>query len=90
MNQKLSQLTICHNHGQYVIKDVELIPQGPGREHCFTARGTVVSGGQTSRLFHATSFRPEPVGEVREYDIWNRRIHDNRDGTHYVDICTCG
>lgn len=88
MNRTLQQLTICHNHGRYVIKDVELIPQD--REGCFTARGTVVSGGQTSRLFHATSFRPEPVGEVREYDIWSRRIHANGDGTHYVDICTCG
>lgn len=89
MNRILPNLTIQHNHGSYVLKNVELIPQGPGREDCFTARGTVVGGGQTSRLFHATSFRPEPVGEIREYDIWNRRIRGG-DDMYYVDICTCG
>jgi hypothetical protein len=84
----LPNLYIEHNHGHYELKDATLVPQA--REGCFTARGTVVSGGEASRLFHATSYRAEPVGEVREYDIWNRRVYETGTPGHYrVSICFC-
>lgn len=70
---KIAQLTIRHNHGIYVLKDVELIPNGDGK--CRNARGTVVKGNVTSTLCGHSSTRHMTPGETMEVDIWNREVY---------------
>lgn len=68
----ISQLTIRHNHGVWILQDVELIPR---EEECRKAKGTVVKGHSTSRLFGHCATEHEVPGSVMEVDLWNRRIY---------------
>ena len=54
--------------------------------------GTVRSGGQTSRLFHASATRPWPVGELMTFDWFtaDRDVRKSLDGTFSYTRCTCG
>lgn len=70
---KISQLTIRHNHGIYVMKDVELVPYDD--KGCRKAIGTVVKGNVTSRLGAYSSTQKLTADETMEVDIWNRQIH---------------
>lgn len=80
----IKKLTIEHNHGVYVLENVELLPYGDEAKGCRKARGTVVSGGVTNRLFGATSYTPEEKGEIMEIDIWNRHCYrTNADLDHW-------
>lgn len=93
-NRILPELRITHNHGSLVLKDAELIPYTYNGRTCHTARGTVVSGGVTNRLFHATSTTPFPKGEIMSWDIFGKEPLEAWDakgtGRYYVDCCFCG
>lgn len=83
----MKKLVIEHNHGVYELKDAELIRTTPPR---MFVRGTVTGGGVTNRLFWATSFTPEPVGEVREYGIWREpRCVNKENDEWYVSNVLC-
>ena len=71
----MKRLVIEHNHGAYVLEDVELVPYGEARYDCRTAKGTVIEGGVANRLFSATSYTPETKGAIKEVDIWNRSCY---------------
>jgi hypothetical protein len=88
------ELRIHNNHGTLILKDVTITKEprcySPGHEFMAQiATGTVAGGGQTSRLFHATHFKPYPVGERMSYEIARRRI-DEHEGIAHVDVCYCG
>lgn len=95
----LPLLHIDHNHGTLVMRDVELVPFS---YHCdfahrtyqgVYARGMVVSGGATSRLFHVTSHRPYTPDTYMEWTIYGdpeQRIRMREDGTYYANTQTCG
>jgi hypothetical protein len=67
-----------------------------------SVRGTVIGGGSTSRLFHATSHTPERVGEVKSVDLYGRWTSIRQacggsangwqplDGEFEVDLTSCG
>lgn len=59
-------LTVRHNHGYMKLRDAT-VDDG-------VARGTIIGGGETSRLFHATLHRPYKVGEPGSYPIYSRNI----------------
>lgn len=59
-------LTIIHNHGAMVLRNAQIDDEG-------VARGECIGGGVTSRLFHATSTRPYPVGQQLTYQLWGRK-----------------
>jgi hypothetical protein len=54
----MKQLTIEHNHGVVILKDAYLVEE-KGTQY---AKGICIGGGSTSRLFHATSYRPFDTG----------------------------
>jgi hypothetical protein len=94
----LPKLTIQHNHGVIVLRDVEVT------EYAFTnyrgeqmigqsVTGTPVSGGWTSTLFTARSFKPVDTTKPYTHNIWARPIFQTfgcPEGEYYVDTCTCG
>jgi hypothetical protein len=94
----MRMLTIEHNHGVLVLQDVtfetytrpktDWSTESAGR----VAVGTVVSGGQTSRLFHATSYTPFKVGSTMKYDLYGREPYcSNRETDEwYVSCVSCG
>lgn len=93
------ELTIKHNHGTLVLADALVEERAPykdsatGKEYPQRfAVGTVVGGGRTSRLFHATSYKPFPVGERMEWPLYGRTIYPVHDkaGSYTVDCCFCG
>ena len=53
--------------------------------------GTVHSGGQSSRLFHATAFRAWPVGELKSFDWFtaDRDVRNMGAGKFSYTRCTC-
>ncbi len=57
-----------------------------------TIEGTVRSGGQSSRLFHATAHRAWPVGEPQSFDWFtaDRDVRDLGNGEFSYTRCTCG
>lgn len=59
------RLTIEHNHGTLILADAFLDDRG-------LVTGTVLGGGEMSRLFHATSYRLFPVGQQMSYPLWGR------------------
>ena len=93
-------LHIQHNHGTITLRDVTVEASERentvnGQVHRYTGRtvtGTPVSGGWTSRLFTATSFREVDKTQPYTQDVWSRLITplDGKDGEFMVDICTCG
>lgn len=87
----ISLLTIKHNHGVCVLLDVTLKPYKSGENTWHVAEGTVISGGSTSRLFHATSHTPYVVGEKMEWDIHGKADHIYPDvgGGFRLDVTFC-
>jgi hypothetical protein len=84
-------LTIIHNHGRLVLRDVTLHPYVYKRENgnaltWHVAEGVVVDGGETARLFHATAHREYPKGETMRWDLYGMadRI---RDGVVNMQCC---
>lgn len=95
----LPLLHIDHNHGTCVLKDVELHPFSYRCDLAHRtykgvhARGTVVSGGSTSRLFHAVSHTAYVPGTPMQWTIYGNpeeRIRKRDDGSYYVNLQFCG
>ncbi len=88
----MKQLTIEHNHGVLVLADVELMPYEYNGRSNNVAKGTVVRGSTTNRLFHATSTTHEKAGVEKEYDIYGRKpyLQDAENDHWYVSVVTCG
>jgi hypothetical protein len=104
------KLTIRHNHGTIVLRDAVLVDpyvydtsaRGGPKFDGMSVRGTVIGGGSTSRLFHATSHTPERVGEVKRVDLFGRwdsirpafggseNGWQPIDGEFEVDLTSCG
>ena len=75
----VKKLTIEHNHGHLTLTDVtfetythDTTAHGGSKYIGRTAIGTVESGGETSRLFWATSTTKYPVGKIMRYEIYGR------------------
>lgn len=53
--------------------------------------GTVRCGGQFSRLFHATSVTPWPIGKRITFDYFtaDRDVRQNQDESYSYVRCTC-
>lgn len=62
------RLTIVHNHGTLRLADVTVGSDG-------VARGTVLAGHVTNRLFHASSTRPVPRGSEACWPLYGRVPH---------------
>jgi len=92
-------LTIYHNHGNMKLRNAILVEyeieyrdndgrmkKGVGRQ----AFGIIVGGGETSRLFHATSSKAYKVGDVGTWDLYAHKVRDEGAGNYSVDVCFCG
>ena len=98
MMDKIEKLIIQHNHGQLILGDVSLVPYEESETigyqkrtyKGFDAIGTILGGGETSRLFHATSTTKYPVGQQKTYRLWGRTPSANGDGSWFVDCSFCG
>ena len=88
----MKRLYIEHNHGGIVLEDVTFTPYGKPEDCCRVAKGTVVDGSSTNRLFHATSTTKEQTGVVKEVDIWNRHVYCFDQAKDYwrVSLVVCG
>jgi hypothetical protein len=89
----VKQLLIETNHGFLLLGDVEVRDETSkcGRYHHKVARGTVLDGGETSRLFWATSHRPYPKGEVMEYTFWREAHCTDENQDHWrTSVVSCG
>lgn len=53
--------------------------------------GTVRCGGQFSRLFHATSVKPWPIGKIISFDWFtaDRDCHETAENEFAYSRCTC-
>ena len=60
----MKQLTIEHNHGVVILQDAVLLKEANGYQY---ARGICIGGGETSRLFSATSYKPFHTGIEMQY-----------------------
>jgi hypothetical protein len=92
---KLENLIVQDNFGSTHLKDVTVDEYaGVGyRNYKFVGHrvtGTIIGGGVTSRLFHATSFRPHPIGKVVTLDVYSHQIFKTSEGHYQVDTSTCG
>jgi hypothetical protein len=93
----MNELYIETNHGFLHLRDVELREmeltgtsyEGRGWK---VARGTVIAGSETSRLFHATSTKRETPGEIQECPLYGRKPYctDEAADKWYVSCVTCG
>ena len=94
----MNNLIIKHNHGQLILSDVSLVPYDFSETICgnkrrytgFDAVGTILGGGETSRLFHATSTHKYPVGQQKTYRLFGRTPHDLGNDNWFVDCSFCG
>lgn len=93
----IGDVQIIHNFGQTTLRDATWYPYPVGREHYNSdgtngyLEGTVVSGGVTNRLFHATSHTPYKVGSIRREDYCPiTRIYGQEGAMKRIDTCTCG
>lgn len=90
----MEKLIIEHNHGMYLLKDVEMstyeYTNCYGTHECYKVRGTVEQGYSVSRLFQATHTRHETPGEIMEVDLYGRKPYQRPDGTWFVSIVFCG
>ena len=90
----VSDLLIIHNHGTCLLRDVKIsaVLEANHPSGVFVRRkatGIVVSGGETSRLFHAASTTKYKVGATMTWDLWGRQLR--RSGNKFtVDLTTCG
>lgn len=90
-------LVIEHNHGTLTLADAKVtVSEGVyyrfGEARTVQDRmvvGTLIAGGWESRLFHCTSFREAPKGEVMTYPLGSARIWEGKGG-HYVSVRYCG
>lgn len=71
----LKTLYIETNHGYVELANVELVPFDYDGRTLHTAKGTVVSGCETSRLFSATSTKHFEPGSQMSYPIHGRKPH---------------
>lgn len=93
------RLRITHNHGFMLLANATLDPASG------YVTGTCLAGGETSRLFHATSTRQYPVGEQNRWPLYGReprhemsrgfgqdgKWHETpTPGNFYIDCCFCG
>lgn len=76
------KLTIEHNHGVLILKDATIVDG--------TAKGEVLGGGQTSRLFWATQTRNFPVGKQMSWPVYGRKPYQEADGAWRVSCVFCG
>ena len=76
----MKRLTIEHNHGELILRDAETFT----RDGYGYAAGIVEGGGQTSRLFHATTYRAFHVGERMEWIIGSRVPQERAPGEWQV------
>lgn len=98
--KKMTQLRIEHNHGVLILKDVTLLEYEHtidvnGYPHGYkgcVAKGTVVEGYTTNRLFHATSTDHETPGAIKSYDIYGRKpyVVDVDKDYWAVSVVNCG
>lgn len=86
----MNTLRISDNYGSLVMRDVTITESEYRGNPYYEAIGTVVSGGITNRLFHATHTKPYPVGETFKYELYGRYPVQLSDGTWFVDCHTCG
>lgn len=90
-HKKLETLKIIHNHGFLLLRDVELQPytyKRDGKELTWhVAEGTVVDGGETARLFHATSHTEYPKGKKKRWDLYGHASDIRND---VVNVQSCG
>ena len=95
------RLVIEHNHGHLTLTNVDIIEReetsidyigGGGRRQRVVriARGITESGGYMSRLFHATSYTPFPVGKVKEWPLYGRTPYQSGAGEWRVSCVFCG
>lgn len=83
----MKQLTIEHNHGVLVLKDAYLVEEG-GYKY---AKGIVVDGGETSRLFTATSYRAFKVGSEMMYPCHRPVFCTDADKDEWcTSVVSCG
>ena len=83
----MKQLTIEHNHGVVVLKDAYLVEEN-GRQY---AKGICVGGGETSRLFTATSYRAFPVGAEMLYPCHRAMYCVDEAQDHWeTSVVSCG
>jgi hypothetical protein len=82
----MKRLTIEHNHGVLILRDAETFT----RDGYGYAAGIVEGGGQTSRLFHATSYTPFPVGVRKEWIIGSSKPRERKPDDWYVSAVFCG
>jgi hypothetical protein len=93
----IDRIYIEHNHGHLTLADVTVVPIP--FEHTFYGKvhrgfhhelvGTVVSGGETARLFHHTSHTAYPVG-TRKKTFIHHEPYQLEDGSWRVSECFCG
>lgn len=87
----MKQLTIEHNHGHLTLADVTVTEVESCGYKFKNARGTVVDGGVTNRLFHATSYTPYPVGQPMDRAIYGTpRCVDEAKDHWYISQVFCG
>lgn len=68
-----NKITVEHNHGILELVNAEVFIDNGYRY----IRGTCVGGGQTSRLFHAHSYRAFETGKLTEWCIGSSTIYGN-------------
>lgn len=83
----MKQLTIEHNHGVVVLKDAEIVDDNGWK----VAKGICIGGGETSRLFSATVYKPFPTGVEMTYPCHRAPYCTDEALDHWcASVVTCG
>lgn len=69
-----SKLVVHHNHGDLVLQDATEFITEEGYRY---VKGICIGGGQTSRLFHATSYQPFKTGIEMTWCIGSSQVWES-------------
>lgn len=84
-NQSVAYVRVEHNHGILELINARTYYKNGYRY----IEGTVVGGGQTSRLFHATSYKAFDVLKRLSWCIGSSRLVKSEPGRYYVSAVFC-